>query len=125
MGNIEIVHKELSFDVVGCAQRVHSALGPGFPEGVYHKALCHELMKCKIPFESEARAEVFYDSVLCGEFRTDIIVDGKIVLELKALDNLTDAHVSQAISYLKATGLNLAILLNFGTERLETKRVVL
>ncbi len=125
VGNSNIVHKKLSFDVVGCAQRVHSALGPGFPEGVYHKALCHELVKCKIPFESEAHAEVFYDGLLCGEFRMDMVVDQKIVLELKALDSLTDAHVSQAISYLKATGLKLAILLNFGTERLETKRVVL
>ena len=125
MANSKIIHKELSFEVVGCAQRVHSALGPGFPEGVFHKALCHELVKCKMPFESEAHAEVFYDDVLCGEFRTDMVVDQKIVLELKALDSLTDAHVWQAISYLKATGLKLAILLNFSTERLETKRVVL
>ena len=125
MGNGKIIHKELSFEVVGCAQRVHSALGRGFTEGLYHKALCHELVKCKIPFESEAHAEVFYEGVLCGEFRMDMVVDQKIVLELKALDSLTDTHVWQAISYLKATGLKLAILLNFGTERLETKRVVL
>ena len=108
----DILHKQLSYHVVGCAQRVHAALGPGFPEAVYHKALCCELMKAEIPFESEKQSEVFYAGVLCGQFRMDIVVDDRIILELKAL------------SYLKATGLKLAILINFGTQRLETQRVL-
>jgi len=121
----EVYHRKLSFDVVGCAQRVHATLGPGFPESVYQRALCHELVQSKIPFESEKRAEVWYEGALCGEFRMDIVVDGKIVLELKALGALADDHLAQALSYLKATGLRLAILMNFGTRSLETKRVVL
>ena len=120
----DILHKQLSYDVVGCAQRVHSALGPGFPEAVYHKALCSELMKAGIPFESEKLSEVFYDGVLCGQFRMDIVVDNKIVLELKAMGQLTSDHVAQALSYLKATDLKLAILMNFGVATLETRRVV-
>jgi len=120
----EIVHKQLSYDVVGRAQRVHSALGPGFPKVVYHKALCRELMKAGIPFDSEKGAEVFYDGVLCGEFRMDIVVDSKIVLELKALAGLTDDHLAQAMSYLKATALKLAILISFGAKTLERRRVV-
>ncbi len=121
----EIVHKQLSFDIIGCAQKVHSVLGPGFPESVYHRALCVELVKAKIPFESEKSVEVWYEGHLCGTFRMDIVVDGKVVLELKALNGLADDHLAQALSYLRATGLNLAIVLNFGCKSLNTKRVVL
>ena len=121
----EILHRDLSYRVVGCALRVHSALGPGFPESVYAKAMHHELAKAALPFETEKLAQVSYDGVLCGEFRVDIVVDEKIVLELKALAALNDEHLAQAISYVKATGLELAILVNFGAKSLETRRVVL
>ena len=125
MADKGVLHKELSYRVVGCAQGVHRELGPGFPEGVYHKALSHEMAQAKIPFETEKAVDVFYDGVLCGEFRIDLLVDEKIVLELKALTALSDEHLAQAISYLKATGLRLAILINFGRKSLETRRVVL
>jgi len=121
----DIRHRKLSFDVVGCAQRVHRVLGPGFPESVYHRAMCHELGKAKIPFASEKSVEVFYENISCGRFRLDLVVDGKIVLELKALSGFCDDHIAQALSYLKATGLRLAILLNFGGKSLESRRVVL
>ena len=125
MAQDRIRHRQLSFYVVGCEQRVHAALGPGFPEGVYHRALCVELAEGKIPFESEKTVEVFYRKTRCGEFRCDLVVSGSIVLELKALESLNDQHVAQVLSYLKATGLELAIVLNFGAESLQTKRVVL
>ncbi|HUT56681.1 MAG TPA: GxxExxY protein [Phycisphaerae bacterium] len=125
MAEDKLLHRKLSFDVVGCAQRVHSELGPGFPESVYHRALCVELAAARIPFETEKSVQVFYRKALCGEFRCDIVVDGCVVLELKAIDRLSDEHIAQALSYLKATGLRLAILINFGTGSLETRRVVL
>ncbi len=78
-----------------------------------------------IPCESEKDVEAFYRGILCGQFRVDLLVDGSIVLELKALSALNDDHLAQAISYLKATGLRLAILINFGCKALETRRVVL
>ena len=68
---------------------------------------------------------MFHDGILCGEFRLDVLVEDKIVLELKALERLTDDHLAQVLAYLKATGLRLAILLNFGRKSLDTKRVVL
>jgi len=120
-----VVYKTLSFKVIGCAQKVHCVLGPGFPESVYHKALCFELSNANIPFENEKAIDVFYHGQSCGEFRTDLVVNARIILELKALDRLNDNHVAQAISYLKASGLKLAILMNFGTQSLQTKRVVL
>jgi GxxExxY protein len=121
----EVYFRELSFEIVGCAQRVHAALGPGFPESVYQRALCVELMQTKIPFQSEEKCEVFYRDCLCGEFRCDIVVKDSVVLELKALERLTDDHLAQALSYLKATGKKLAILINFGKASLQVQRVVL
>ena len=120
-----VYFRKLSYRLPGCAQKVHRILGPGSPEAVYHNAFCRELMNEKIPFESEKVVEVFYDGFLCGEFRMDIVVENKIVLELKAVEHLTDEHVAHALSYLKATGLKLAILINFGRKSLETRRVVL
>lgn len=120
----EVYYRELSFEIIGCAQRVHAELGPGFPESVYQRALIVELIKAKIPFESEKTFEVYYQAHLCGEFRCDIIAKEAIVLELKALDRLTNEHLAQALSYLKATGLKLAILINFGKASLEHQRVV-
>jgi len=118
-------HRKLSFAAIGWAQRVHRVLGPGFPEAVYQKALCVELTRARVPFESERAVEVCYEGHVCGEFRMDIVVDAKIVLELKALDELSDHHTAQALSYLKATGLHLALLLNFGAKSLAVRRVVL
>jgi len=121
----EIPHKQLSYELVGLAQKVHRVLGPGLPEAVYQRALCYEIAKSRIPFENEKKIEVWYESHLCGEFRLDLVVDGKIILELKAVDALCDAHTSQVLTCLKASGLRLAILMNFGGKSLETKRVLL
>ena len=125
MSDTELLHKELSYKIVGCAQRVHRELGPGFPEAIYHKALSHELAQARLPFQNEKEADVFYQGTLCGQFRLDLLVTESVILELKAVSALSDEHLAQAISYLKATGLRLAILINFGRKSLETKRVVL
>ncbi len=124
-GDWEFRDTELTYQIIGCAQRVHSTLGPGFPENVYHKALCLELTKERVPFASEQVFEVYYEGSSVGAFRADVVVNEKVVLELKALGELDGNHLAQAISYLKATGLSLALLLNFGQKSLQTKRVVL
>jgi GxxExxY protein len=121
---MEILHKELSYAVMKLAFKVHGALGPGFPERVYHVALCHELQKAGIPFESEKPLRVEYDGVFCGEFVPDVVVDGKIILELKAVESLSKAHAAQALSYLRASGLRVAILMNFGAVSLQSQRIV-
>jgi GxxExxY protein len=118
-----ILYKDLSYRVIGCAQRVHSALGPGFPEQVYHRALCLELVKEKIPFSSEVEFEVAYEGVSCGHFRADIVVDEKIILELKAVEEIISKHTAQLLAYLKASGLSLGILMNFSGAQLHTKRM--
>jgi len=119
-----ILYKELSYALVGCAQRVHSELGPGFPEKVYDKALAHELAKTRIAFQAQARFEVSYDGIACGEFRVDFYVDGKIIVEIKAAEAICKQHEAQVLAYLKASGAHLAILLNFGEASLRVKRFV-
>jgi len=118
-------HEKISYAVIGAAQKVHGALGPGFPESVYHKAMCLELAKSKTPFESQKAFEVAYEGVTCGEFRADIVVSGAVVAELKALTALNGDHMAQVLAYLKASGLEVGLLLNFGRQSLEIKRVVL
>ncbi|MFB3891233.1 MAG: GxxExxY protein [Phycisphaerae bacterium] len=120
----KFLHGNLSYAVLGCAQRVHAALGPGFIKKVYQKALCHELAKNRAVFQAKAPLEVAYDGVLCGEFEADIFVDEKIIVELKAVDRLCEDHEAQILSYLKASGARVGLLLNFGQKSLVVRRFV-
>ncbi|MFH1907137.1 MAG: GxxExxY protein [Chloroflexota bacterium] len=120
----EILFKELSYAIVGAAMEVHRLLGPGFLETVYQAALAHELTLRRIPFEQQVKLPVYYKSILIGEYIADFVIDGKIILEIKAVTELHDAHRAQAINYLAATGLELAILLNFGGPSLKQDRLV-
>ncbi len=103
---------------------VHRCLGPGFLESVYQGALAQELADRGIPFEQYVRLPVCYKGVQVGDFIADMVIDQKIILELKAVEALHPKHAAQARNYLAATGLRLAILLNFGTESLQRERVV-
>ena len=119
------LHADLTHRIIGAAQKVHRVLGPGFPERVYHQALCRELELERIPFESEKAYHVTYEQAVCGQFRIDAVVEGEVVVELKALSDLTNDHLAQALTYLKAARLRVALLLNFGRKSLEVKRVSL
>ncbi len=120
----EILYKELSYAIIGAAMEVHRVLGPGFLEAVYQKALAHELTLRGIRFEQFKRLPVTYKGELVGEYEADFVVEDKIILEIKAVSALNPAHEAQAINYLAATGLRLAILLNFGSQSLQHKRLV-
>ncbi|MFZ1550608.1 MAG: GxxExxY protein [Anaerolineae bacterium] len=120
----EILYKELSFAIVGAAMEVHRILGPGFLEAVYQAALAHELTLRGIRFEQFKKLPVHYKGVLVGDYEADFVVEDKIILELKGISTLHPKHEAQAINYLTATGLRLAILLNFGAESLQHPRVV-
>lgn len=120
----QILYKELSYAVVGAAMEVHSALGPGYLEQVYESALAHELALRAIPHQRQQHLPVTYKGVNVGDYIADIIVDNKIILELKAVAHILSQHEAQAINYLTATGFNLAIILNFGEYSLKTKRII-
>jgi GxxExxY protein len=119
----EILYKELSFEVVGAAMEVHGQLGAGFLESVYHTALAYELGLRNIPFESHKSLLVLYKGQSVALYEADLVVDEKIILELKAVQAIGAAHIAQAHHYLAATGLRLAIIMNFGAGSLETKRI--
>ena len=120
----ELLYKELTFAVIGAAMEVHRILGPGFLEAVYQVALERELTLRGIPFEKQVRLPVSYKDVLVGEFFADFIIDGKLIVEIKAVSNFHSQHQAQAMHYLAATGRRLALLLNFGTSSLEHRRVI-
>ena len=116
--------QELTETIIGCAMTAHSALGPGFLESVYRNALTHELQKAGLRTECLKRVNVHYDGVLVGEFEIDILVEEKVLIELKATQYLVSAHAVQLVNYLTATGIEVGLLLNFGAGRLEFKRKV-
>jgi GxxExxY protein len=113
--------------VVDAAMEVHRHLGPAFAEAVYENALCHELGLRSVSFEQQVVVPVRYKDLPVGEGRADVIVGHLIIVELKALPALAPAHLSQVLSYLKATGLTLGLLINFGEHYLKTgiRRLVL
>jgi len=121
---VDLLYKHLSFAIIGAAMEVHNILGSGFLEAVYQVALEKEFTLRGIPFEHKVKLPVSYKDELIGEYEADLIVDGKIVVELKSLSRLNSAHEAQAIHYLTATGLQLALLINFGTGSLEYRRVI-
>jgi GxxExxY protein len=120
----EILYKVLSYKIVGAAMEVHRVLGPGFLEAVYEAALALELEAQGIPFERQRRLVVQYKGQVIGDYIADIVVEDKIILELKAVSALTEAHRAQALHYLAATGFRLALLLNFGETSLHFDRIV-
>ena len=115
----KFLYKELTYKVIGVLMNVHTILGPGFPEKIYHRAVIEELKKRKIKFASEKEIEILYDGKLIGKFFLDLIVDDKIVLELKAVNETLNLFKAQLISYLKASPYKIGILANFGTDKLQ------
>lgn len=111
--------------IIGCAYTVSNSLGVGFLEKVYENALVHELRKAGIKLVQQEPIKVFYDGVVVGDYFADLIVEGCVLVELKACKALDQAHQAQSINYLKATGLRVCLLLNFGKSRLEIKRLAL
>src|SRR5271166_554520 len=120
----EMKFGRISERVIGCAITVANELGTGFVEKVYENALAHELRKAGFAVEQHG-VVVRYDGVVVGEYTADLLVDHSIILELKAVRALYDIHRAQCLNYLKATGLQLCLLINFGNPRLEIKRLVL
>lgn len=110
--------------IIGCAYTVANTLGSGFLEKVYENALAHELRKAGLPVRQQASIDVYYDGVLVGEYVADLMVENSVLVELKAVKVLDNIHLAQCMNYLKATGLQVCLLINFGTPRIEIKRIL-
>ena len=114
--------RELTEKIIGCAMKVHSILGPGFLESVYGQALAYELRQAGLKVECEKSITVLYEGIAVGDFSADLLVENRVLLELKANQTLVVANEVQLVNYLTATGIELGLLLNFGAARLEFKR---
>ncbi len=108
--------------IIGCAMTVHRALGPGFLESVYAKALNHELCKAGLAVECNRPVKVMYDGFIVGEFVADMLIAHSIIVEIKAVRTLAQTHELQMVNYLTATGLEIGLLLNFGADGLQIRR---
>jgi GxxExxY protein len=111
-------------ETVGAAYEVANVLGSGFLEKVYHRALVRELTLRSLPVRSEVPFPVQYKGQHVGDYLADIVVDGRLVVELKCAESLSNEHMAQCINYLKASGLKLALLINFQHPKVEWKRIV-
>ena len=120
---MELQNKDLTERIIAAAIRVHKELGPGFLEAAYEEALTIELAAAGISFERQKLLPIFYREHLIGEHRLDFLVEGKVIVELKAIAALEDVHCAIVRSYLKAANLEDGLLLNFATPRLTIKRV--
>ncbi len=123
--NQNILEKNLSDKIIGCAFKVYNVLGYGFLEKVYENSLAQELKANGILVEQQFAIAVYYNSQNVGEYKADLWVEKKIIIELKAEKYLNTQHLSQLLNYLKATNINLGYLVNFGIEKVEFKRLIL
>ncbi|MFC1478839.1 GxxExxY protein [Candidatus Margulisiibacteriota bacterium] len=116
-------HKELTQQIIGCAMRIHSTLGNGFPEVIYQRCMEIEFNEIGLSFAREKDIPVYYKNYEVGLRRADFIVEDDIIVELKAMIQLEDAHLAQALNYLEAYNKEIGLLINFGAKSLQFKRL--
>jgi len=124
MSELVIVEKELSYLIMQAAYEVHNELGPGFPESIYEEAMNRALGRLGVKLERQKEVVVCFKGEPLGKFILDNVANCRVILEYKAVSEIARIHKQQALSYLKATGLELAIVINFGAERVQSSRVV-
>ena len=125
-GKIDLAdeHGDLTEQIIGCAIKVSNGLGVGFLEKVYENALVHELRKSGLSVEQQKSMSVSYDHVVVGDYLADIVVESAIVVELKVASEITTIHEAQLMNYLRASGVRVGLILNFGESRLGIRRRV-
>ena len=119
-----MVNDELTQKIIGCAYKVSNTLGSGFLEKVYENAYAREISKSGLKVQQQYPIKVFYDGDMVGEFAADLLVEETVLIELKAVRELDEIHMAQAMNYLKATGLQICLLINFGKPKVEIRRIV-
>lgn len=119
----EFLHGDLTERIIGAAMEVHRTLGAGFVEKIYEKALAVELGLLGIPYQRQLEVPVYYKEENVGDHRLDLLVDGKIVVELKSVSHILETHLAYTRSYMVATGMQIGLLINFGKPKLDIRRV--
>ena len=125
--NTDLLHSDITKQIIGSAFDVHSFLGNGFQEVIYQRALAYEMSQRNLEFAREIEQDIFYKELKepIGTRRADFVVEGKVLVEIKAIKELEDVHLAQALNYLKAYRLEVGLLINFGSKSLTFKRLVL
>ena len=123
--NNKYLYSDLTDKVIKAALKVHKQLGPGFIEKLYQRALEIELTKYQLQVEREKLLKLTYEGINIGSDKVDFEIGGKVLVELKAVSELSDIHKAQMISYLKASGLRIGLLINFAQIKLQIKRIIL
>ena len=119
-----LIEGELTEKVLGAAFKVLNTLGPGFLEKVYENALSFQLQRIGLSVESQKVFHVEYEGAIVGEYQADLVVAGKVIVECKAISNMDSVHEAQLINYLKASGVHVGLLINFGRPTLQYRRLV-
>jgi GxxExxY protein len=114
----------LTHEVINCAMEVSNTIGAGFTEKIYDNAMQVELKLRNIPYSSQKSLNVFYKDHEVGHFIPDLLIDNQLIIELKAIESIVNEHLAQVLNYLKASGLKLGLILNFGKPKLQIKRVI-
>ena len=117
------LHSDITDQIIKCFYTVYNNLGYGFLEKVYERALCIEIGKAGLTAKNQAPIDVYYEDIIVGEYFADIIVNNSVIVELKAVESLNDVHGNQLVNYLKATDIEVGLLLNFGPKA-EIKRKI-
>ena len=119
-----LMNEEITEKIIGCAYTVANTLGAGFLEKVYENALAYEIRKTGLDVKQQSPITVYYDGVVVGEYVADLVVENEVIVELKSAKSLDNVHMAQCLNYLKATGRKVCLLINFGSPRIELKRIV-
>ncbi len=120
----EYKYSDITEKIIGCCMKVHNTLGNGFQEVIYQRALATEFEKINLPFAREVEMPIFYEEKNIGTRRVDFMIDEKISLELKAVASLDNIHLAQALNYIEAFKIEIGLPINFGSTRLEFKRLI-
>ncbi len=115
---------QITEKIIGCAYKVSNTLGSGFLEKVYENAFAYEISKTGLKVRQQSPIQVRYENVIVGDYIADILVEDSVIIEIKTVKQLDESHMAQCMNYLKATGLNICLLFNFSSRRLEFKRIV-
>lgn len=118
-----MIDDDLTYQIIGCAMKVHNTLGIGFQEVIYQRCLAIEMERAGLDFGREVEQPIYYEGIVVGLRRADFVVANQVVVELKALISLEDVHIAQAKNYVVAYDFEVGLLLNFGSRSLEVKRL--
>jgi len=125
LAETNLLHNELTREIIGAAMEVHTTLGSGFLESVYEEALAIEFDIRKVPYERQKGIDVVYKGLVAKQFICDLLVGGKVLVEFKALKAISNVEEAQILNYMKATNIEVGLLINFGEQSLKYKRFIL